>query len=891
MRSADIRAQFLAYFASRGHEIVPSSSLVPKNDPTLLFANAGMNQFKDVFVGREKRATPRAASSQKCVRAGGKHNDLENVGRTARHHTFFEMLGNFSFGDYFKEGAIAFAWQLLTSELGIAPARLMVTVFGGEDGVAADDEARELWRRIASVPDERILALGKADNFWAMGEQGPCGPCSEIHYHQGDDLPCAAERAGGRCAGPACDCDRWLEIWNLVFMQFERREAGGALVPLPRPSIDTGMGLERLAAVLQGKRTNYETDCFATLIDRAAAVTKTRFVPSDFEGESVSLRAIADHARATTLLIADGVQPDKNGREYVLRRIMRRAIYHGFLLGAREAFLHGLCEDVIGSLGAVFPELVERRRLILETVQHEEARFRETLDRGVKFLDAAFQRGEKAIAGDAAFKLYDTYGFPLDLTRVIAERRGVRVDEAGFERAMEQQRDRSGAFPGSGAEAEGEIWKTLAQRLPRPEFLGYGEHGGCVRGQGRVLAIVAGGREVERGSAADGQVWFVTDRTPFYGEQGGQAGDAGTARGEGVTLRVLDARKPSDLTVHVAEITSGELRIGDSLALEVDAPRREAIRRNHSATHLLHLALRQVLGEHATQKGSLVAPDRLRFDFSHFAPVTPAERARLELLVNQRVLGNAVVDTAELALEEARQRGAIAFFGEKYGDRVRVVEMADSKELCGGTHVGRTGDIGFFKITSELGIAQGVRRIEAVTGEGAVAYVAQLEAELASAAEALRSGLFDVGESVLRVQRDLRERAREVDALKAKLAGGGGRDLMSQVREVAGLRVLATRSEVGDPKALREVGDQLRDRLGPSAVVVLGGVDGEKVSIVAMVGKEAVGKVKAGDLVRELSAIVGGKGGGRPDMAQGGGSLPDKLDEALSRVEKLVGGP
>ncbi len=824
MKSADIRKQFLAYFASRGHEVVPSSPLVPKNDPTLLFANAGMNQFKDVFVGREQRAVPRAASSQKCVRAGGKHNDLENVGRTARHHTFFEMLGNFSFGDYFKEGAITFAWELLTKELGITPSRLMVTVFGGEDGVPADDEARTLWKRLAGVPDERILALGKADNFWAMGDTGPCGPCSEIHYHQGDDLPCAAERAGGKCAGPACDCDRWLEIWNLVFMQFERREAGGALVALPKPSIDTGMGLERLSAVLQGKRTNYETDCFAALIERAGAVTKTRFVPSDFEGASVSLRAIADHARATTFLIADGVQPDKNGREYVLRRIMRRAIYHGFLLGAREAFFHGLCEDVIRSLGGVFPELVERKRLILETVQHEEARFRETLDRGVKFLDAAFERGDKVIAGAEAFKLYDTFGFPLDLTRVIAERRGVQVDEAGFERAMEEQRGRSGAFAGSGAEAESEIWKALSQKLPKPEFLGYAEHGGCVRGQGRVLAIVVGGREVERATAADGQAWFVTDRTPFYGEQGGQAGDAGSARGEGVALRVVDTRKPSELTVHVAEITSGELRVGDSLSLEADPSRREAIRRNHSATHLLHLALRQVLGEHATQKGSLVAPDRLRFDFSHFAPVTPAERVRLEQLVNQRVLSNAAVAVDELAIEEAKKRGAIAFFGDKYGDRVRVVEMADSKEFCGGTHVARTGDIGFFKITSEVGIAQGVRRIEAVTGEGAGAYVAQLEGELAGAADALRSGLFDVGEAVQRVQRDLRERAKEIDALKAKLAGGGGRDLMSQVREIAGLKVLATRSEVGDPKALREVGDQLRDKLGPSGVVVLGGV-------------------------------------------------------------------
>jgi alanyl-tRNA synthetase len=722
-----------------------------------------------------------------------------------------------------------------------------VTVFGGEDGIPADDEARGLWSKLAGVPDSRILSLGKADNFWAMGETGPCGPCSEIHFHIGDDTPCAEVAAGRACKGPACDCDRWMEIWNLVFMQFERKTAGGPLEPLPAPSIDTGMGLERLSAVLEGVRSNYETALFRPLIARAEELTKTKFVPLDYAGSSVSLRAMADHARATAFLIADGVSPDKNGREYVLRRIMRRAIYHGFLLGVKQPFLHELCNLVIEQMGGTYSELRERQKAILSQVQNEEERFRETLDRGLRVLGEVFARaGAKVVGGPDAFKLYDTFGFPIDLTRVIAEQHGFAVDEAGFEAAMEEQRGRS-SFVSSGEAATEEVWVRLASKLGKSRFQGYDG----VVGSGKVLAIVAGGKEVEAASA--GVVQFVCDATPFYGEQGGQIGDQGMASGPDLSLRVTDTQKPSDLTVHVAEIVTGELRVGQSLELVVDAARRAAIRRNHSATHLLHLALRSVLGEHVAQKGSLVAPDRLRFDFSHFAPLSAAERARIEELVNERILLNVGVVSEELALEEAKKKGAIAFF----------------------------------KITTEAGVAQGVRRLEAVTGDGARGYVAELERELLGAASLLRAPAFQVVDRVEKLQKELRERDKAIEDLKAKLAGGGARDLMSTVRDVGGIKVLAARTEVGDPKALREVGDQLRDKLG-SGVVVLGGVDGDKVALVALVTKDLVGKVKAGDIVKALSAAVGGKGGGRPDMAQGGGTDVGKLDEALELTYAIV---
>ncbi|HVR62623.1 MAG TPA: alanine--tRNA ligase [Polyangia bacterium] len=879
--SGAVRRQFLDYFRSKGHEEVASSSLVPQNDPTLLFTNAGMNQFKDVFTGQAKLPFVRATSAQKCVRAGGKHNDLENVGRTARHHTFFEMLGNFSFGDYFKADAIAFGYELLTKVYGIDAGRLIYTVH------YSDDEARQLWKKIAGVGDDRVLGLGDKDNFWAMGETGPCGPCSEIHYLQGNDIPCAEEAGGRACQGPACDCDRWIEIWNLVFMQFEQ-VAGGDRRPLPKPSVDTGMGLERLCAVLQGVRSNYETDLLRPLIDKASSLSGKAFVPSDFAGHSVSLRAIADHARAAAFLIADGVFPEKTGREYVLRRIMRRGVYHGWLLGIRDPFLASMTGLVIEKMGDVYPELRERRELIGKIAHEEELRFRETLERGVKILDQEFAKaatGGKALSGDVAFKLYDTFGFPLDLTRVIAEQNGFTVDEAGFERAMEEQRRRS-EFHGSGEVAVEAVFQKVASRVGATPFLGYQ----TTKAPSRIVALLADGAEVDVVGPYSKQVAIVTAETPFYGEQGGQIGDTGTITSGKGAFVVEDTRRPvSTLYVHLGSVKSGQLRVGDTVELVVDSERRDAIRRNHSATHLLHWALRATLGEHVTQKGSLVAPDRLRFDFSHFAPLTPDERRRVEELVNARVRANVATATDVLAIADAKKAGAIAFFGEKYGETVRVVSMGESKEFCGGTHVARTGDIAFFKITEETGVAQGVRRIEAVTGAGALTYVHKLEGELGAAGELLRGGPFEVSGKVSRLQGELRDRDKEIDRLKRKLASGGGRDLASEARDVAGVRVLATRADVADPKALREVADQLRDKLR-SGVVVLAGVEGDKIALVSMVTADLTSRFDAGKIVGAVARDVGGKGGGRADMAQGGGSRPDLLDGALARVFEMVRG-
>jgi alanyl-tRNA synthetase len=887
-----VRRRFLDFFRSRNHEEVPSSPLVPSNDPSLLFTNAGMVQFKDVFTGHARRSGPRATSSQKCVRAGGKHNDLENVGRTARHHTFFEMLGNFSFGDYFKADAIAFAFELLTREYGIDRDRLVYTVHH------SDDEARQLWKKIAAIGDERVIGLGDKDNFWAMGETGPCGPCSEIHFHQGDDIACAEAASGGTCQGPACDCDRWIEIWNLVFMQFEQFP-GGERRPLPRPSVDTGMGLERLCAVLQGVGSNYETDLLRPLIDRTSALADKPFVAVDYTGPSASLRAIADHARATAFLIADGVFPDKTGREYVLRRIMRRAVYHGWLLGIREPFLAGLVGDVIAAMGGVYPELVERRTVILEVTEQEERRFRETLDRGVRILDEEMRlandrsRSSPAtspagvVTGDVAFKLYDTFGFPLDLTRVIASGRGWQVDEGRFETAMSEQRQR-GDFHGSGEAAVEAVYQEVARAVGATEFLGYD----ATRASSTITALIREGRSVRSVDAQSGRVGVVVQATPFYGEQGGQVGDAGQLRladGRGA-MTVDDVKRPlSTLYVHIGEVTEGSLRVADRVELTVDVERRDAIRRNHSATHLLHWALRNVLGEHVTQKGSLVAPDRLRFDFSHFAPLATSELQRVEDLVNARVRANHQADTQVLAIADAKQAGAIAFFGEKYGDVVRVVTMGESKEFCGGTHVARTGDIAFFKITQETGVAQGVRRIEAMTGLGALAHVRRLESELDAAGERLRVPAFEVANRVEKLQAELRERDKEIDRLKRKLASGAGRDLLAEARDVSGVRVLAARADVADPKALREVADQLRDKLR-SGVIVLAGVEGEKIALVAMVTPDLVTRYNAGKIVGEIARELGGKGGGRADMAQGGGFGSERLDQALIRVYELVRG-
>jgi alanyl-tRNA synthetase len=876
--SSSVRRTFLDFFKAAGHTEVPSASLVPQDDPTLLFTNAGMNQFKDYFTGKRAKPFPRATTSQKCVRAGGKHNDLENVGRTARHHTFFEMLGNFSFGDYFKPDAIDFAYKLLTRDYAIDPARLVYTIHH------TDDEARQLWKKVAGVGDDRVIALGDKDNFWAMGETGPCGPCTEIHYRQGTDaeIPCGVEAGGGKCLGPACDCDRWVEIWNNVFMQFEQ-VAPGDRRPLPKPSVDTGMGLERLCAVLQGVRSNYETDLLQPLIDRAAALSGKTFVASDYAGASVSLRAIADHARAAAFLIADGVFPDKTGREYVLRRIMRRAVYHGWLLGIKDPFFATLAGEVVAKMSGVYPELAERSKLVTKICTEEEVRFRETLDRGVGILGEQMDKSKgKEVPGDLVFKLYDTYGFPLDLTRVIAEQRGFTVDEGGFGKAMAEQRARS-EFQGSGEVAVEAVFQKVADRVGATKFLGYD----ATSGSSKIVALVADGAEVQTiGPFSKGAAVIVAE-SPFYGEQGGQIGDTGALSSAKAKANVLDVKRPvSTLWVHRVEVTSGELRVGDDVDLAVDVERRDAIRRNHSATHLLHWALRTTLGEHVTQKGSLVAPDRLRFDFSHFAPLTTEERRKVEALVNARVRANVATDTQVLAIADAKKAGAIAFFGEKYGDTVRVVTMGDSKEFCGGTHVSRTGDIAFFVLTGEGGVAQGVRRIEAVTGAGALDYVWRFEDELAAAGDVLGAGAFEVGAKAARLQDQLKERDREIEKLRRKLASGGGRDLATEARDVDGVRVLAARIDATDAKVLREAADQLGDKLKP-AVIVLAGVEGDKIALVAKVTADTA-KFNAGKIVGAVAKDLGGKGGGRADMAQGGGSNPDALDGALAKVYEMV---
>jgi alanyl-tRNA synthetase len=882
MKAAQVRETFLAFFAERGHERVQSSPLVPQADPTLLFTNAGMVQFKDVFTGRETRAIRRATSSQKCVRAGGKHNDLDSVGKTARHHTFFEMLGNFSFGDYFKRDAISWAWELLVERLGLDPERLVVTVFAGDGELALgpDDEARSLWRDVTGFPAERILGLGKSENFWMMGETGPMGPCSEIHYYMGDGAPRLP------VAGDEASWNSWLEIWNLVFMQYERKVAGGPLDRLPAPSIDTGAGLERLTSVLQGVRSNYDTDLFTPLLQTAAELSRSRY-GADPERD-VSMRVIADHARASAFLIADGVFPDKTNREYVLRRIFRRAVRHGKLLGIEEPFMHRVCAVVIEQMGAVFPELVQRSAVIQEITLEEERRFRATLDRGLSLLEEEFARmritGEKTLSGGKVFQLYDTYGFPEDLTELIAGDHGFTIDAAGFAAQLDSARERS-RFAGSGSEAVSDVYRALANKHGATTFLGYD----AISAEATVRAIVHGGDEVTSVDAGD-EVFLVCDRTPFYGESGGQIGDTGTVRSAaGAEVLVTDTQKPAgDLVVHHGKVVKGTLQPGERVTLEVDAERRAQIRANHSATHLLHLALKKVLGPHVAQKGSLVAPDRLRFDFAHFSPMTAEQRRAVEDRVNTEILHNLDSRTELLPVEEARQRGAVAMFGEKYGETVRVVRIGgESLEFCGGTHVARSGDIGQFKILSEVGVAQGVRRIEAVTGVGALLYVRRLEEELGRAGAQLKVGPLEVAGRVEKLQNETRALERELGRLKTKLAAGGARDLLSDVIEVNGVKVLAAATDVADARALRETGDSLRNRLG-SGVLVLAGVADDKVALVAMVSKDLTGRLHAGNILAQVAEIVGGKGGGRADMAQGGGTEPAKVPQALARVAELV---
>jgi alanyl-tRNA synthetase len=883
LTAAEIRESFLRFFEERGHRRCKSSSLVPQNDPTLLFTNAGMVQFKDVFTGREKRDYKRATTSQKCVRAGGKHNDLENVGFTARHHTFFEMLGNFSFGDYFKKDAIAFAWEWVTSDqwLGVAKDRLAATVFKGEGAIPWDEEAFELWKA-QGVPVERIHKLGMKDNFWQMGETGPCGPCSELHFFQGNDIPCAEEKAGKKCLGVACDCDRWLEIWNLVFMQFERSQ-DGTLTPLPRPSIDTGAGLERVSAVVQGKRTNYETDLFQNIIQAVEKLSGKKYGAG--EGDDVSMRVIADHARATTFLVGDGVQPSNEGRGYVLRRIMRRAIRHGKRLGLEKLFLADVCAAVIEEMGGAYSEIRENRPFIVKVAEQEEESFRRTLDRGLAILEQEMRRMERdretVVPGKVAFLLHDTFGFPLDLTITIAAERHLSVDEAEYERHMKGQRERN-QWAGSGEAGVGELHKAIAGEVGELRFLGYDAE----KAPASVKVLVVNGARAAKAKQGD-KVEVVTEATPFYGESGGQMGDQGVVVAPGGTVKVTDTQRPvPGLIVHLGEVEQGELAVGDRVELEVNVERRNLIRANHSATHLLQLALRERLGEHVKQAGSVVSPDYLRFDFSHFQPLSEEDVHVIERRVNDLVRANFAADTAVLELEEARKTGAMMIFGEKYGETVRVVQLGPSKELCGGTHVRRTGDINFFKVATEESIASGVRRIVAYTGPKAVELAQRTEDELSKAAAALRAGLFEVAQKTEAAQKRIRDLEKALEEAKSQVASAKSGDLMSQAVEVKGVKVLATRVE-GDGKALRELADKLRDKIGKGVVALASEQDGKAILLVA-VTKDLTSKIKAGDLVRDAAKLVGGAGGGKPDLAQAGGSDPSGIEKALERVRELV---
>ncbi|WP_442900323.1 alanine--tRNA ligase [Geoalkalibacter sp.] len=875
MTGHELRTRFLQFFADRGHTLVPSSSLVPHNDPTLLFTNAGMNQFKDCFLGREKRDYVRAASSQKCVRAGGKHNDLENVGRTARHHTFFEMLGNFSFGDYFKQEAIAYAWEFLTQDLGLDKNRLYVSVF------TDDDEAADIWHEQQGVPRERIFRFGEKDNFWSMGDTGPCGPCTEIFWDNGPEVGCGKPE----CT-VGCDCDRYMEIWNNVFMQFDRA-ADGTLTPLPKPAVDTGMGLERIATVIQGVKSNYDTDLLRGIIDFVAEITGKSYGADP--DDDVSLRVIADHSRATAFLIGDGVLPSNEGRGYVLRRIMRRAARHAKMLGYDEPLLCQSTGQVIEMMSEAYPELRERAAYIAKVTRNEEERFIHTLGNGLRILTEEVARlkseGRTQIPGAVVFRLYDTFGFPVDLTADIVLADGFSLDEAGFEACMEKQRRKAREhWKGSGEKTVDAIWRQLAEAGIRCEFTGYGR----LSDHGTVLALVRDGGRVGEAGAGE-KVLVVTSATPFYGESGGQVGDRGEILADGARLRVHDTLRPlPEIIVHQAEILQGILREGEAVELQVDEAARLATARNHTATHILQAVLVEVLGDHVKQAGSLVTPERLRFDFTHFSPLSDEDITRVEREVNRRIRENAAVDSREMAAAEAIAAGATALFGEKYGERVRVIALGDfSMELCGGTHARAAGDIGLFKIVQETGIAAGVRRIEALTGERAVEYVLQQEDTLERMAALVKSDPQQLENRLQKLLERQRELEREVESLRGKLNAGKSGELLERAREVAGVRYLATRVEGVDGKGLREFSDQLRERLG-SGVVVLGSESEGKANLLVAVSKDLTSCLQAGAIIKELAALVGGGGGGRPDLAQAGGSRPENLDHALAQVESLL---
>ncbi|MEA2092977.1 MAG: alanine--tRNA ligase [Pseudomonadota bacterium] len=861
--STELRQAFLDYFKAHAHEVVASSSLVPVNDPTLLFVNAGMVQFKDVFLGQDKRSYQRATSSQRCVRAGGKHNDLENVGYTARHHTFFEMLGNFSFGDYFKREAIGYSWEFLTGTLGIPAEKLWITVF------EEDDEAADIWLQEIKIDPAHFARIGARDNFWSMGATGPCGPCSEIFYDHGPDIP------GGPPGTPEEDGDRYVEIWNLVFMQYDR-DSDGKLNPLPHPSVDTGMGLERLAAVMQGVHSNYDIDLFRNLVASAAEVTATA------DRENNSLKVIADHIRSCAFLVVDGVLPSNEGRGYVLRRIIRRAIRHGYQLGTTQPFFYQLVAPLCKEMGTAYPELAENRQHVERILQLEEERFSETLEQGMRILEEGLATLEgRVIPGETVFKLYDTYGFPVDLTADFARERGLTVDMEGFEREMEAQRSRARAASQFGAATSSDLAIEGST-----EFTGYER----LLDEARITALFRDGSAVDRLDCGESGV-VILNHTPFYAESGGQTGDRGWLETGDARFSVGDTQKQgAGAYAHIGTLEQGVLHTGDRVAAAVDSRRRQATVLNHSGTHLLHAALRTVLGDHVQQKGSLVDPDRLRFDFTHYEPVTPGQLETIEKLINEQIRVNASAETRVMSVDDALASGAMALFGEKYGDKVRVLSIGDfSVELCGGTHVAHAGDIGLLKITAETGIAAGVRRIEAVTGERAMQWIAESENRLQRIAERVKGNRGDADEKVGQLLEKNRRLERELQQLKGKLASSQGSDLAGQAVEINGIKVLAVRLEGADSKTLRDTLDQLKNKLG-SAAVVLGTVNDNKVSIVAGVTKDQTGRIKAGELVNAVASQVGGKGGGRPDMAQAGGNQPENLDAALKSVPDWVTG-
>ena len=871
MKVTQIRENFLKFFESKGHQVVSSSPVVPGDDPTLLFTNAGMNQFKDVFLGFDKRPYTRATTAQKCIRAGGKHNDLDNVGYTARHHTFFEMLGNFSFGDYFKRDAISYAWELLTTVYKLPPEKLWVTVY------AEDDEAYEIWNKEVGVPAERIVRIGDnkggryaSDNFWMMGDTGPCGPCTEIFFDHGEDVP------GGPPGSPNEDGDRYIEIWNNVFMQFNRDE-DGVMHPLPKPSVDTGMGLERIAAVLQHVHSNYEIDLFVNLLNAAKAAVDGAGA-GQCDANSPSLKVIADHIRACTFTVVDGVIPGNAGRGYVLRRITRRAIRHGYKLGARAPFFHKIVSALVKEMGEAYPELRVNEARVTEVLRQEEERFFQTIANGMEILELALATGTKVIDGETAFKLHDTFGFPLDLTADVCRERDVTVDDAGFETAMNRQREQ--------ARAAGKF--KMAQGLEYAgaptTFYGYDS---LNQDSANVLALYVDGSQVQSIKAGDSAV-VVLDKTPFYAESGGQVGDAGELRNASSLFEVEDTLKiQADVFGHHGQVAEGEIKVGDQLGAKVNAERRLRTIRHHSATHLMHKALREVLGAHVQQKGSLVDPDKTRFDFTHTAPMTAAEIKQVEDLVNAEILANAQASAKVMSLDDAQKTGAMMLFGEKYGETVRVLEIGSSKELCGGTHVQRTGDIGVFKILAESGVAAGIRRVEAIAGDRALAYLQKLDTQVNQLAAALKATPSDLQQRITQLQDHARALEKELERLGSKLAASQGDDLMSQAIEIKGIKVLAAQLEGADAKVLRETLDQLKNKL-KSATIVLASVQDGKVQLAAGVTADAIAKVKAGDLVNFVAQQVGGKGGGKPDMAMAGGTDPKGLPSALQSVQAWV---